>query len=111
MSQCVISQLFKLNELICAKPKDRKKLLEKANTKLIKSIVECIENVLKGNLRLKKQSSEKLRKHKSVLRKIYNSGKKLKEKKQIIVQNGGGFLPILLAPVVAALAERFISRK
>lgn len=108
MSECVISQLHKLNELVCAKPGEREKLLKKANTKLIKSIVECIENVLKGNIHLKKENTKKLQKHKSVLRKIYNSDNKLRDKKQLIIQNGGGFLPVLLAPVIAALAERFI---
>lgn len=101
MSKCVIKQLPKLSELAQARPKIRKQILEKANLVLIKSIVECIENVLKGNISLKKQCKEKFRKYKSILRKIFNAEKKLATKKQIIVQNGGAFLPALLAPVIA----------
>lgn len=53
MSQCVVSHLPILDKLANATPKERKKILEKANSSLIKSIVECVENVLKGNVKLK----------------------------------------------------------
>lgn len=110
MSKCVIAQLPKLTELSKATPKNRRKILEKANLELIKSIVECIENVLKGNIELKKKCKEKLVRYKSILRKIFSSGNKLRTKKKIIVQNGGGFLPALLVPVISILAEQFMRR-
>lgn len=108
MSKCVLKQLPKLNELAHAKPKVRKQILEKANLVLIKSIVECIDNVLKGNIFLKKQCKDKLKKYKSILRKIFSAEKKLSAKKKIIVQSGGGFLPALLAPVITVLADRYL---
>lgn len=110
MSECVFKHLSKLNTIAHAKPKIRKQILEKANLALIKSIVECIENVLKGNISLNKQCKEKLKKYKSILRKIFNAEKKLSTKKKIIVQNGGGFLPALLAPVITVLADRYLRR-
>lgn len=108
MSDCVFKHLSKLNAIAHAKPKIRKQILEKANLALIKSIVECIENVLKGNITLNKQCKEKLTKYKSILRKIFNAEKKLATKKKIIVQNGGAFLPALLAPVITVLADRYL---
>lgn len=108
MSQHVISHLPKLENLIKLTPRKRRDLLEKANLKFIKSIVECIENVMSGNIQLKRECREKLKKYKAVLRKIFNSGNKLKVKKEIIVQNGGAFLPALLAPVITILAERLM---
>lgn len=108
MSKCLFKQLPKLNELAQARPKVRKQILEKANLVLIKSIVECIENVLKGNISLTKQCKEKLKKYKGILRKIFGAEKKLATKKKIIVQSGGSFLPALLAPVITVLAEHYL---
>lgn len=110
MSQRVISHLPKLKTLVKLAPRKRRDLLEKANLQFIKSIVECVENVMSGNIQLKRQCKEKLKKYKSVLRKIFNSENKLKLKKEIIVQNGGAFLPALLAPVITILAERLLRR-
>lgn len=108
MSQHVISHLPKLKSLIQLTPRKRRDLLEKANLKFIKSIVECVENVMRGNIQLKRECKDKLKKYKAILRKIFNSGNKLKVKKEIIVQNGGAFLPALLAPVITILAERLM---
>lgn len=110
MTQHIISHLPKLKSLIKLTPRKRRDLLEKANLQFIKSIVECIENVMKGNIQIKRACKEKLRKYKAVLRKIFHSGNKLKVKKEIIVQNGGAFLPALLAPVITILAERLLRR-
>lgn len=108
MSQRIISHLPKLESLIKLSPRKRRDLLEKANLQFIKSIVECVENVMNGNIQLKRECKEKLKKYKAILRKIFNSGKKLKVKREIIVQNGGAFLPALLAPVITILAERLL---
>lgn len=108
MSQHVVSHLLRLKNLIQSTPRKRRELLEKANLKFIKSIVECVENVMKGNIQLKKECKVKLKKYKTILRKIFNSQNKLKVKKEIIVQNGGAFLPALLAPVITILADRLM---
>lgn len=108
MSQRVLADLPKLQSLINLAPQKRRAMLEKSTLKFIKSIVECIENVMKGNIHLESPCKEKLKKHKTVLRRIFNSGKQLKVKKNIIVQSGGAFLPALLAPVITILAERLL---
>ena len=110
MTQRIISHLPKLKSLVKSTPRKRRELLEKANLQFIKSIVECVKNVMSGNVQLKKKCKEKLKKYKSILRKIFNSEKKLKVKKEIIVQNGGAFLPALLAPVITILAERLLRK-
>lgn len=108
MSKYVIKHLPVLKELATTSSKKRRMILEDASLELIKSIVECIENVLKGNVTLKKKCVDKLKRYKTILRKIFNSGKKLEQKKKIIVQNGGGFLPALLVPLITVLAERLM---
>lgn len=110
MSKHVISHLPKLQSLVKLTPKKRRDLLEKASLQLIKSIVECVENVMQGNVQLKRECREKLNKYKAILRKIFHSENKLKVKKQIIVQNGGAFLPALLAPVITILADRLLRK-
>lgn len=51
MSDVLYSQLYLLDILSRAKQKERKRILESSTYKLIKSIVECIENVLRGNVK------------------------------------------------------------
>lgn len=110
MSATVFKCLPELKNLAKAKPRERRKLLQVANLMLIRSIVECVQNVLKGNIQLKKCSIDKLRTHKKILRKIRSQGNKLKQKKKIIIQHGGSFLPILLAPVIGVIAEKFFEK-
>lgn len=108
MSKCVIKHIHLLDALAKAKPSERKTILKKSNFGLIKSIVECIENVLGGNVKLDKNRVKKLKKYKSQLRKIHTSGRKWTSKKKVIIQTGGAFLPALLVPIISALATRFI---
>lgn len=109
MSQCVITQLPILDRLAKSSPRERKKILEGANLKLIKSIVECVENVLKGNVRLKKNYLKKLKKYKSILRRINSVGHKLAQKKKVIIQTGGAFLPALLSPIIGLLVDHLVN--
>lgn len=109
MSQCVFAQLPLLDKLAKASPKERKKILEKANFELIKSIIECTQNVLNGNVELEDKCFIKLKKHKKILRRINSAKEKLKQKKEFIIQNGGAFLPALLSPIIGILLNRLIT--
>lgn len=108
MSQCVIKNLPLLKTLASASPKLRHMILEKGNLQLIKAIVECIENVLKGNIPIEAASFKKLKKHKSALRAVSKTPNKLSQKKKVIIQKGGAFLPALLLPVISVLAEKLL---
>lgn len=108
MSQCVIKNLPILKVLATAPPKLRCMILEKGNLQVIKAIVECIDNVLKGNITLKDPCFKKLQKHKNILRKVSKAPNKLSQKKKVIVQKGGAFLPALLLPVISVLAEKLL---
>lgn len=108
MSQCVIKNLPVLKVLATTSPKLRRKILESGNLQLIKAIVECVENVLKGNITLDEKCFKKLQKHKTTLRKVSNAPNKLSKKKQVIIQKGGSFLPALLLPVITVLAEKLL---
>lgn len=47
-----------------ADPSTRKRILRVSNFDLIKAIVECVHNVLKGNVQLKHHHMKQLKKHK-----------------------------------------------
>lgn len=106
MSKCVINHIHLLDALARATPSERRTILQKSNFGVIKSIVECVENVLNGNVKLDKCSLKKLNRYKSQLRKICASGKKWTLKKKVIIQTGGAFLPHLLLPVISGLVSR-----
>ena len=89
-------------------PKIRNAILKNCENDLIHIICDCVYNVVKGNVPdLTQGKVNKLARHKSSLIKLT---KKLpiKEKRKILVQKGGGFLPFLL-PLIAPLIAKAVS--
>lgn len=99
-----------LQTLQNSKPKIRKQILKKADTSLINTLLECIQNVLSGNVPLDKNQKKKLKRYKTILRNLAQSKICIKKKKNIIVQSGGAFLPALLVPIVSAAISHFLSK-
>lgn len=93
-----------------ANPKLRKNIIISCDLDLIKTIIECIYNTLNGNFPLKDAEKKKLKKFKSVLRKILKAKGGLKAKRKIIVK-GGAFLPTLLHPIVLAGEHTFLRKR
>lgn len=92
-----------LQALNHASKEQRIALLRTADKKLIKHICECALNVLNGVILLKKSEKTKLKKYKTILRKLAAKTKRSngwKHKKKIIVQKGGNFLAYLLSPIL-----------
>ena len=90
-------------------PKIRNAILKNCENDLIHIICDCVYHVVKGNVPgLTQEKVNKLAHHKSSLIKLT---KKLpiKEKRKILVQKGGGFLPFLL-PLVAPLIAQAVSK-
>lgn len=109
MSQFVLDQLPLLQLLVQADPSTRKNILKHANYDLTSAIVECVHNIILGNLRIANERLKKLKRHKKLLRQIKSSDSKWKHKKKLIVQSGGSFLPILLPPVISFILEKIIN--
>lgn len=81
-------------------------LLRNADKKLVQYICECALNVLNGVVELKIGDKNKLKKYKKTLRKLTVATKRKgawKNKKRMIVQEGGNFLVSLLAPILDLL--------
>ena len=95
---CFIESLKK------AKPKQRKAILETADRDLIQCLVECIFNVLNGNVKINNSELGQLKKHAKILRQLVNNNRDgIKKKKDILIQKGG-FLPALLTPILGIAA-------
>jgi hypothetical protein len=103
MSAEVKKYLPLLRALTSATPYKRKKILLEADDNFIKIIIECCYNSLHGNVKFSKNKLEKLKKFKKIIRKIGKATKNLKNKRRILIQSGGAFLPLILPTIVSGL--------
>ena len=72
-----------------------------SSPEVIRTLCECALNVLKGNVPLTAHQKTKLRKHKKRLRTLVNKKVSLKKKRSVL--QTGGFLGVLLKPVLSVL--------
>lgn len=87
-------------------PKLRQQLLKvlKSQPKYYIALREIAYNTVRKNLILSSKEKQRLKKHKRVLVDLAKKQKSAKKKKKLVEQSGG-FLPILL-PLVASLLSR-----
>ena len=83
-------------------------LLDSADPEHIYAICDCVYNVLKGNVKVKKHEFIKLKKYKDTLRLIVKPNLSLKKRRQTIKQKGG-FLPLIL-PMIASLISTVLPK-
>ena len=101
MSGRMKKQALFLQVLINTKnAKLRKAILEHADPELIKALCECAHNILQRNVQMTPLEKTRLRKYKSKLRLIARKNVSVKQKR-LKLQQTGGFLPALLAPLAA----------
>jgi hypothetical protein len=91
-----------LKKLKRADKKQRRKLLETAEKDSILCVCDCANNILKGNINLKPKEKKQLSRHKEVLRTLAKGKgtRNIKKKRELLIQKGG-FLPMLLAPILS----------
>jgi hypothetical protein len=95
-------------------PKVRKTVLKSADNSLILVLCEIALNFCMGNIRCEKRLYNKLRKHKKSLYKLASARrdqKHFKKERVVLNQQGGAFLPLLLAPVLSTLAQYLVNRQ
>ena len=86
-------------------PAQRKAILKVADDALVKTICECVLNVLKETVPVSKPAKRKLLKHRKSLIALAVKSTALNKKKKIYVQEGGNFLSVLLLPVHRVLSS------
>lgn len=92
-----------------AKPKLRKAILKNCDEETIKTIIEIVMNALHGNFKTSKKEKNQLKKYKRQLRKLGSySTKNCSLKRQVILQNGGAFLPTIISSLLPHILSRLI---
>ena len=85
-----------------AKDKERKRIINSGNKELVLCLCECIVNILNGNVPTTSEQKKKLRRYAKNLNALKSQRTSLKKKKQLFGQKGG-FLPLLLAPIIGVV--------
>lgn len=77
---------------------------------LLDCLSECALNILKGNVSLTAGEKRQLSRHKETLRLLARRDKHLQRKKAVAVQQRGGFLGALLAPLAGLIGSLLFSK-
>lgn len=100
-----------LSVLSRAKPNLRRAILEQLDRPTVDAICEICHNLVAGAVPLTPSKKSKLSKHKKVLRQLAQRGEGWKQKKKVLRQKGGAFLPVLLGTVLSSLLGSIFSRQ
>ena len=76
--------------------------MEEATPDQIRALSEIASNIVKGNFKVDSKTFKKLQKHKEHIRKLSKKTCSHIKKKAILTQKGG-FLPLLVTPILSAL--------
>ena len=89
----------------------RKQIITAATSELINTLCDCCLNAVKGNLKISKLQKKKLSRHTSTIRALSKKRQSVSNRRQLLLQKGG-FLPILIRPVLtfAALLTRLLNK-
>ena len=86
-------------------PAQRKAISKEADDALVKTICECVLNVLKETVPVSKPAKRKLLAHKKSLIALAEKSTPVNKKKKILVQQGGNFLCVLLPQLLRVLSS------
>ena len=81
----------------------RNTIIQKGSKDFINSIIECVDNLLRDNIKLGESEFKKVQKAKSTLRKLVKKSS-LTEKKKLLIQKGG-FLQYLIPAAVSVISS------
>lgn len=91
----------------------RAKIFNKADAKSLNAVGEIVQNLLRGVIPLPEYNLKKLRRYKNPIRKLGRKKISKRLRKSILIQHGG-FLPLVLSPLlslVAGAAGKYIGSK
>ena len=81
------------------------RIIDEGGMELVYCICDCVFNVLQGNIPLKDDEKDRLKRHRDCLRKLVNKKTSYKEKKRLIQR--GGFLGTLIPTLVGLVGKLF----
>lgn len=88
----LLLELYKTTDLV------RNTILSTARKDLIETLVECAQNLIKGNVSISATHYKELKKRKEDVRKFVSGKRSLKLRKEIL--QTGGFLGLILKPLL-----------
>ena len=91
-----------LRLLACSHPAQKRALIKTANNAQINSICEVCLNILNGNVPVNKK---KLEKYKHLLRMLSRKTCSPQKKKKYLLNQSGGFLPLIAPALISALGS------
>jgi hypothetical protein len=100
-----------LNVVKSAKPKLRRALLLNSDSKHIDALAQCCINFLAQSFRVAPAELRKLAKYKKAIRSVADSETSSDRKREIFVQRGNGFLPLLLPAAISLLTSILLPSK
>lgn len=93
-----ISLLYRLNGI--KTNQKRQKALKTASKSLIACLIECVVAIMKHKVHLSPDQLQELRAYKDILRELATTRSE-KKARNILVQKGSGFLPLILPPLIS----------
>ena len=90
-----------LHELSRTSDLVRNTILSTARKDLIETLVECAQNLIKGNVPMSKQHFKEFKKRMADVRQFVHGARNLKQRKKILQK--GGFLGLLIKPLLKLL--------
>ena len=90
-----------LNMIAKSKKPMRIAMIKNASKDQINCVCECILNTLIGNVKLKQDKKDEIKRFKKPMRKLLKKNS-IKIKKNLIIQNGG-FLPALIPTILSII--------
>lgn len=109
MSKCTLRNVEFLKKLSKCNKATRDKLIVAANKDQLHCLTEIAYNTIKGKLKHDHVSVKKLKKFRTEIRNLAKKSISLKKKREIIAQRGG-FIPLLLSPIISAIVSSVLSK-
>ena len=85
--------------------KVRRLVIKHADKNFIIAITECLYNFLIGNV--DEKVLKRVKKHKNDIRELVDKKSGLNKKRNILIQKGTGFLPLLLPAIIGTITSLF----
>ena len=83
----------------------RRAIIKAADKDLLEAITECLFNICRETIKLSPKIYKKVVPYSKHIEVVADKSKPLTQRKRVILQQGEGFLPFLLTPVLEQLAS------
>lgn len=105
----IVNNAELLKALLKVNPQQRLAILKSADKTIIKCLCGCALNVIKGKIAVDSVHKRKLGRYKALLRKLVHKKGGWKQKRKILIQKGGNFIPLILGPILSAVLNAVLT--